>query len=319
MFFIVQFTRHPRPKFINITYLQSSMVTATQLSSYLYCPRKLFINHVLLVEEAPKKELVKGKIWHETYENINNSEEIIVLTIQTKDYMEIFDVYRRKYSKILRDAIIRNKSALKEFEVSMLEIFNDYWPHFEEEAKEHALNLASFIEKHDIYGKELWEKLTPKIFSEQYFKSENLALSGIIDVLEVHTLDVKDEHGEHLKQYVPVELKTGKFPQKGMWDGHRIQLAAYMLLLEDSGKNIGEAVIRYRGADKRILQMNSFLRGEVFGLIKKTRSVLENFEIPDYAENRNKCASCQFKETCYNQDRVKTLINQARLRPKKLF
>ncbi|MGV8141258.1 MAG: CRISPR-associated protein Cas4 [Candidatus Woesearchaeota archaeon] len=295
------------------------MVSATQLSSYLYCPRKLFISSVLLVEEPPKQELVKGRIWHQTYEWINNSEEDIVSSVRSKDYQEIFDVYRRRYSKILRDAIIRNKSSLKDFGISLLDVFEEYWPNFEEEAKERALNLVQFIEKNQVFGKDLWKRLTPKLFSEQYIKSDNLKLSGIIDVLEIHYLDNKDENGMNIEQYVPVELKTGKFPQHGMWEGHKIQLAAYMLLLEDSGKDVKEAVIKYRGADRRVLQMNSFLKDEVSDLIRKTLKLLESFDIPDYVENRNKCNSCPLKETCYNQDRVKTLVNQARLRPKKLF
>ena len=286
------------------------MVSATQLSGYLYCPRKLFISHVLLVEEPPKEELVKGKIWHETHEMINNAEEKIVLSISTNNYQEIFDVYRRQYSKLLRNAIIKNKSALKEFNISLLDIFTDYWSSFEEEAKEHALNIVNFIDKHQVYGRELWDKLTPKILSEQYFKSEKFNLSGIIDVLEIHAVDGKIN-------YVPVELKTGKYPDKGMWDGHKIQLVAYMLLLEDAGKPVGEAVIRYRGADKRILQMNTFLREEVLDLIKKTNDLLNDMSIPDMIDNKNKCRSCQFKEACYNHDAMKTLLKDAELRCQK--
>jgi CRISPR-associated protein Cas4 len=268
------------------------------------------MSNVLLVEEPQKKELVKGKIWHETYERMNNSEESVVLSVNSKDYQEIFDLYRKKYSKILRDSIIKNKSALTEFEISMTDVFAEYWPNFEEEAKEHALNLANFISCHELYGKELWEKLTPKIFSEQYFKSEKLNLSGVVDVLEIH-----DTHGG--KVFVPIELKTGKFPDKGMWDGHRIQLAAYMVLLEDSGKKVDEAVIKYRGADKRILQMNSFLRDEVLSLIDKTSAVLKNFELPDFVENRNKCKSCPFKDTCYNQEAMKVLMDTVKSKLKK--
>jgi len=286
------------------------MVSATQLSSYLYCPRKLFLSYVLLVEEPPKQELVKGKIWHETHESINNAEEKLVSSIKTKNYPEIFEMYRRSYSKILRNVIIKHKSELKEFDVSMLNIFTDYWSSFEEEAKEHALNVVHFIDRHEVYGKDLWERLTPKILSEQYFKSTKLKLSGIIDVLEVHALDGK-------VTYVPVELKTGKYPDKGMWDGHKIQLAAYMLLLEDAGKLVEEAAIKYRGVDKRLLQMNSFLKQEVLGLILKTDKVLTNLELPDYTDNKNKCKSCQVKEACYNQDTVKKLLNDAELRLKK--
>jgi CRISPR-associated exonuclease Cas4 len=286
------------------------MVTATQLSSYLYCPRKLFFSSVLLVKEPPKQELVKGTIWHETHELINIAEEKIVCSITTKNYQEIFDIYRQQYSKLLRNAIIKHKSELKEFGISMLDIFKDYWESFEEEAKEHALNVVQFIEKHDVYGKDLWEKLTPKILSEQYLKSIKLNLSGIIDVLEVHNIN-------NILLHVPVELKTGKYPDKGMWDGHKVQLAAYMLLLEDAGKSVGEAAIKYRGADKRILQMNTFLREEVLDLITKTSVVLTSLEPPDFVDNKNKCKNCQIKDTCYNQDAVKTLLKDAQLRLKK--
>jgi CRISPR-associated protein Cas4 len=287
------------------------MVTATQLSGYLYCPRKLFISNVLLVEEPPKQELVKGKIWHETHEILNNAEEKIVCSIKTKNYQEIFELYRHEYSKLLRNAIIKHKSELKDFNISMLDIFKDYWTSFEEEAKEHALNVVHFIDKHEIYGKELWEKLTPKILSEQYFKSTKLNLSGIIDVLEIHDITGKT-------CYVPVELKTGKYPEKGMWDGHKIQLAAYILLLEDSGKTVSEAAIKYRGVDKRLLQMNTFLREEVLDLIAKTSVMLTSFDPPDYVDNKNKCKNCSAKDTCYNQDTMKTLVKDAQIRLKKL-
>jgi len=274
------------------------MVSATQLSSYLYCPRKLFISNVLLVEEPIKVELILGTIWHQTYESLNNSEESIVTSIATSNYQEIFDIYRHKYSKILRDVILKNKFKLKEFNTSMIDVFNKYWPNFEEEAKEHALNISSFISKHKIFGKELWNKLTPKILSEQYFKSKKLNLSGVIDVIEIH----------ENKFHVPIELKTGKFPEKGMWDGHRIQLAAYMLLLDDAGKNVNEAVMKYRGTDKRILLMNSFLKDEVLDLINKTSTILNSLEVPKYVDNKNKCKSCQFKDTCYDQDAIKKLL-----------
>ena len=282
------------------------MVTATQLSSYLYCPRKLFISNVLLIKEPPKAELVKGRIWHETYETINKNDELIVMSINTKSYQDIYSSYRRYYSKFLRNAIIKNKTTLKEFQINMLDIFKDYWQSFDEEAKERALNLSNFIERNNVFGKELWDKLTPKLLSEQFFKSEKLNLSGVIDIVEIHDN----------KSYMPVELKTGKVPDKGMWDGHRIQLAAYMLLLEDAGKNVGEAVMKYRGAEKRILSMNSFLKNEVIDLIKKTKNILESFNPPKYVDNRNKCKSCQFKETCYNQETMKTLVENAKMTKK---
>jgi CRISPR-associated protein Cas4 len=262
-----------------------------------------------MIEEPPKEALIKGKIWHEVYEGVNNSEELIVSSILTQDYQEIFDKYRKAYSKILRDIILKNKTSLNSFNISMTEIFSEYWPHFEEEAKGHALNVVNFIIKKNVYGTDLWLMLTPKIYSEQRLKSETLNLSGIVDVIEVH-----DINGE--KFYVPVELKTGKYPDKGMWDGHKIQLAAYMLLLKDSGKRVDEAVICYKGADRRLLHMNPFLKDEVLDLVRKTSILLSSKDIPEYVDNRNKCKTCQLKETCYDEQKLKTLLIDAESRLK---
>ena len=283
------------------------MVSATQLSSYLYCPRKLFISSVLKLETPPKEELVKGKTWHATYELINNNEEKIIcaITKESKNYMDIFEIYRINYSKFLRDAIIKNKTDLKRFNISLIDLFKEYWPKFEEEAKNRALNTANFISKHDVYGKDLWNIITPKILSEKYYKSDKLNLSGIIDMIEIYAID-------GTKLYLPIELKTGKIPSKGMWDGHRIQLAAYIMLLEDFGFKSTEGVLQYDGYDRRTLQINTLLREEVMQLIKEVDKIITNFNIPDYVDNKNKCKTCNFKEVCYNNSEIKALVEKTR-------
>lgn len=285
------------------------MVSATQLSSYLYCPRKLFISKVLLVEEPPKEELIKGTVWHKTYEFINTGEEKIVTALRTAAYQDIYDLYRTGFSKFLRNAIVQSKTELQKFNIDLAQLFHDYWPHFEEEAKQRALHVAEFIKEHKIFGKELWDALTPKILSEQYFKSDPLNLSGIIDMIEVH----KRPDGSEL--YVPVELKTGAVPRTGMWEGHRLQLGCYVLLLQESGKSASEGILRYKGSDNpRILVMNPLLRDEILDLIQKVSSILSSFEIPDKVDNKNKCTKCPFKEDCYNDQKMHELIEEAKKR-----
>ncbi len=278
------------------------MVSATQLSAYSYCPRKLFIRDVLLVEEAPKKELVKGKIWHEAHDMLNKQEESIVSSITTADYQDIYMIYKKNYSKILRNAIIKHKSGLKEFDINMLDLFKEYWSHMAEEAKERSLRVSEFVKSKKVFGKSLWTILTPKIISEQFFKSEKLGLSGVIDVIEIYDN----------KYYVPVELKTGRVPDKGIWEGHKLQLGAYLLLLRDAGKDSTEAVLKYAGSEGRPLVMNTFLEKEILGIISKTKSVLESLKPPPYVDNRNKCKSCQFKETCYDTDKMNFLLEDLR-------
>ena len=48
-------------------------ISVSMLSTYLYCPRKLFLQKILMVEEPPKESLVMGSIRHEVYDYINNN------------------------------------------------------------------------------------------------------------------------------------------------------------------------------------------------------------------------------------------------------
>jgi CRISPR-associated protein Cas4 len=286
------------------------MVSATQLSSFLYCPRKLFMSNILLLEEPPKEELVKGTVWHKTYEWIHKHEEKIVKSLKTPNYGDIADIYRREFAKELRNSIIAQKSALNKFDIKPTDLFKEYWEHFDEEAKVRAWNVASFMMKHRVFGDELWQKLSPKILSEQYFRSESLNLSGIIDMIEVH-----DD-----RTYVPVELKSGKVPEghNAMWPGHRVQLAAYLMLLEDSGKIATEGVLKYKGdEEKRVLVMNSMLKNEVLDLINKVKLLLGRLQLPPRIDNMKKCDKCSFKEKCYNDETMKKMMEEARAKAEK--
>jgi CRISPR-associated protein Cas4 len=283
------------------------MVTATQLSSYLYCPRKLFIGSVLKIVEPPKAALVKGEVWHKTNEWINKHEQEIVERVDTANFMDISDIYRKEFAKTLRNTIIRYKNELKKFEIKLIDLFNEYWPDIDEEAKRRAYNVSLFASKNKIFGKELWAKLSPKILSEQYFKSEKLGLSGVIDVIEVYDNIL----------YVPVELKTGTVPQgnNAMWPGHKIQLGVYLMLLEDAGKQVSEGVLKYKGSeDKKVLVLNSFLKDEVLELVKAVNKIIKTFEIPERVDNKKKCEKCSFKEKCYDDKEMEKLVGEAKKR-----
>ena len=283
------------------------MVHATQLSSFMYCKRKLFISNVLLVEEPPKAELIKGTVWHRTMEWINKHEQSIVESLKSGNFMDISEIYRREFAKALRDMIIHHKSELKEFDIKLMDIFKEYWPSIDEEAKVRAWNISSFMGRYNIFGKELWEKLSPKILSEQHFRSEKLGLSGIIDVIEVHDNKI----------YIPVELKTGKVPegQNAMWPGHRMQIATYMLLLEDAGKQVSEGVVKYKDSDeKRVLQLNTFLKDEVMQLVSEVNKLISGFLLPEKTDNKKKCEKCSFKTVCYDDNEMQRLVDEAKAR-----
>ena len=275
-------------------------VSVSMLSSYLYCSRKLFLQKVLAVEEPPKESLVLGTLRHEIYDFINQSEEKIVTSITKKiQYGELISLYKTFYSRALRERIIKNKSKIKEVHIGLVDVFKRTWPLILEEAEIRAKNIFDFMQKYNIYGSKLWEKLTPKIISEQRVDSDELQLRGIIDRIEVY------ESG-----YIPVELKTGKMPKEGIWPGHRVQVVAYAMLIEERFKtSVREGFVRYLDAkETRKIAINPFMREEVINLIKGVQELLKNQQLPDYCENKNKCANCGLKQTCYNESEVSALL-----------
>lgn len=277
-------------------------ISVTMLGSYLYCPRKLFLQQVLALEEPPKESLVLGSLRHEIYNFINISEESIVSSIREKaQYAQLLSIYKSRYSVVLREKVIKNKPKLREVNLDIVDVFKKTWPLILNEAELRSNNIFNFMQRYNLYGKELWEKLTPKIISELSISSETLQLKGIIDRIEVY------ENG-----YTPIELKTGKMPKDGVWPSHRIQIAAYAMLLEERFKTqVKEGFINYLDAkETRHIAINPFMKEEIAQLINEIQILLKNSYPPKYCENRNKCASCGLRETCYNEEELDTLLSE---------
>jgi len=271
-------------------------ISVTLLSSYLYCKRKLFLQHVLGLEEAPKEALVLGTIRHSVFDQINKLEEETVKEIKPEHELgDIVSLYSTKFSRALRAAIIRNKHELRKVSLPLDDAFRRVWQFLTPEIVVRSRNIQNFILANNVYGEELWLKLTPKIKSEYRVASEELGLKGIIDQLEVH--------GDRL---VPIELKTGKCPEEGVWPSHRIQLAAYMLLLQEKfGTDVAEGYINYLDTqERRRIALNPFFRDEVKELVLSVNSLLSGLEAPEIEKNENKCTNCSLKEMCHNKELI---------------
>ena len=267
------------------------MISVTTLSSYLYCPRKLYLEKVLKIVKPPKEVLVKGSIRHKTYDGINKAEEELVKSIDKSDLSYISTIFKKEYSQILRKVLINNRRELATVNLDLSETFKKVWPMILSESRVRANNIFSFVQKFNIFGNQLWDSLTPKIKSEQWLQSENIELRGIVDQVQIYEGEI-----------VPYELKTGKMPLQGVWPGHKIQIGAYMMLLQEStNMKISRGVIRYLDAQtEREIIFNPFLRDEVLDLRDKTRQILSSDELPPIINNKSKCKACELREKCYS-------------------
>lgn len=275
-------------------------ISVSLLNSYLYCSRKLFLEEVLMLKEPLKESVVFGTIRHEAYDMINKTEEDLVSSIEKGASLEqLKSKYAQTYHQILRKVVISNRKELEQVSVSLIDAYRKSSQYISDEAELRSGNVFNFILENNVYGDELWRRLTPKIMSELRLESDALKLKGIIDQVHIY----EEEH-------VPIELKTGKAPQNGVWPGHRIQLAAYSLLLQEHLKRpVKEGFVYYLDIkDKRHIAINPFMKDEVLKLVDEVIALLESKDAPDFCNNKNKCAKCGLRATCYDNVAMEDLL-----------
>lgn len=244
--------------------------------------------------EVPKAVLVKGAIKHKVFEEMEKHEANIVSSFAkgiTKD--QIFDKYNSVYSEVLRRVILNSRKQLRLAKMLPVSAFKQFQPIFRHEAASRADALFEFIEKNKVYGVELWGNFTPKIKSEYRVSAESLGLSGKVDQVLVYPNNV-----------VPIEIKSGSAPREGAWENHRIQLAAYALMLESIfNVSIAAGYVKYIDENvSRRIEINSFLKDQVSSLIKDVNNLLNAKILPKKASNINKCEKCGLKKICYSDD-----------------
>jgi CRISPR-associated protein Cas4 len=248
------------------------ILSVTDLASYMFCPRKLYLRKIFSIIDPQTKATVLGTLRHATHEQLSKLDESVIRQLN-KDHSEeeAVTLFSKNYLRALRDTVNAHRSHLTEVELDAEDVFIDVWPYIRDEAIFHAKDILGIAKSTGFYGEDLLRQL-PKVISEHHITSESLQLKGIIDRIEI----VKG-------QYIPYELKTGHAPAEGVWPGHKIQVGCYMMMLEEAFHiPVREGYVKYLNnrADRRVV-MNPFLEIEVKELIAKVQNLLESKELPE--------------------------------------
>lgn len=262
------------------------MLSVTALSDYLYCPRKGYLRYVLKFIPAVREPVIKGRVKHDVFDAISKNEESLILSIKPSDLSKLDVIYKQAYKDLLTESVSRFEKDIEKVGLTKEQVFNDSLKKFLDEASYKAKTLSSIIENTGLFGKALLSSI-PKQKSELFLSSKRLRLKGIIDRVDV----INDFH-------IPIEFKTGSMPREGVWPGHKIQLASYILLLNEKFKS-DHGFVEYLdfGVQRKIV-MNPFLESEVKELVGEIFNVFESGEIPDVCKNLNKCRACNFRNKC---------------------
>ena len=265
------------------------MLSVSDLTTYLFCTRKLYLQRVYeIYDREPREVTFAGTLQHRILEFVADHDQNLVISIVSlQDNVE--EKYKQLFAKAIRVVLLQEKSTLEKLKMDFIQLYKNYMQQFEPLFSQKSAAILSCIQEHMVFGVELWKKL-PKIESEYAISSAILELRGIVDQIEIKGEDV-----------IPIEIKTSKPPFEGIHEYHKIQLAAYILLLQEKYPQINYGYLYYVTAyEKRKLVMNPFLKEYVLQLISDTKKLLSEKILPDYCENKKKCESCEIKKYCYD-------------------
>ena len=99
---------------------------------------------------------------------------------------------------------------------------------------------------------------------------------------------------------MPVEIKSGNCPRSGRpHDGHRYQVAAYCLLLEEALEtNVPYGLVRYDDRNVRV-EYTSTLRTELLNIMEEIRLARKSIWEQHISHNHcGKCRACGYRKTC---------------------
>ncbi len=273
------------------------LISVTDMCAYNLCRRSLYLKLVLGFREPAKPVMVLGSIRHRVYEEANRKEEELVSQIGSDmKRQEILQMFSNAYNAVLNKSVCSYLPQLESLSMDKEAVTVQLQQAVAGQAAERAGEIVGFSSRTGLFGRELWEKLTPKILSELPVRSEKLRLKGIVDRIEVHG-----------SEYVPVEIKTGRAPSEGVWPDHRLQVAAYMLLLNEKFRtNIKEGLVNYVAAGQsRQVVMNPFMEYEIAGAVNNVFGLVEQKKVPDFC-GKGYCGVCSLGD-----EYEKRLVRQA--------
>lgn len=265
------------------------MLPVTALTTYMFCPRKLYLGQVLGLKEEPSPAAALGILRHRAHDILAENEEALVTNLAVTTPEAILEAYRTAAHSAVHAALERSKGFLFKMQLRVDVAEARLTTVVTRLAEFRARQVTPFAEA-GLKGRALWEAITPKLRPEFSVSSKKLGVRGKVDLVEVYPTTLR-----------PVELKSGPVPHRGVWHEQRIQVAAYALLLEERfGTPVTRGAVRYlESGEQREVPVNPFLKQEVIQLLDRITKTLKTPAVPPQITNLKKCAACGLRDPCY--------------------
>ncbi len=267
--------------------LNDIFVRVTDITDYIFCPRKVYLKRVLGYSEEDNEQKIFGSIIHSLFDKINEKEKEIIFNIKEfVEYEKILNLYNNFLIKLLEESIKEFEEQIKNLNLDKNDIKIRAYNYVIKDIEDRAKNVFNFMKDNDLYGIELWESLEPKIKTELDVTSLKYNIVGRIDRLEIYK-----------KHIIPYEIKSGFFRRE-----HITQLYAYYLLLKDEFPNydIRKGILLYAKNNHKIeIEFkNSSEIKKILDIKDKIIDMIDKKEDPG-KKFSEKCKKCAFYNICW--------------------
>jgi CRISPR-associated protein Cas4 len=264
---------------------KKKLLTVTDLSMYLYCPRKFFLEKIKGIKKPVSNVMIEGRIRHEILEEFANREKDFVESLEKMDKEMLIKIYSQFLNNIINKNFVKNRASIYAFKISSEALNMKVLKAMENDILLRVNSVDNWMQK-GFSGRELWDNLTPKYLSEFAITSEILGLKGKIDRVMIS------------ENIVPFELKTREIQR--VFDSDELQLTAYAMLLEEKfDRKIPLGIIE-AGNKKHEIAINDKTKQKVVDLIKEVNNLFSEQKIPAFPSNFGKCNVCNLREECDN-------------------
>ncbi len=260
--------------------LHSYLVSVSDISAYLFCPRKIFYRIVHKRLEPQNAGALRGSILHEAAR--------LAIENETKNLQKLGkpeeEPYKETFQASLKEVLNSKSQLMENLNINKEECFRDLKIMTDAIARDRFTKILQLVES-GLRGVEIVNSIEPKLHPEMWFDSKSVGLKGKVDCLELW----KDK-------VVPVDFKTSDI--KGDYQmGDILQVTGYLMLLKNHYRKtpVPYGILKYLKSGKEIVvEETAENKEKVNEIAGKIREMVSAKKEPEPCNNRG-CSVCAGK------------------------
>jgi CRISPR-associated protein Cas4 len=261
------------------------IISVSDINSWLYCPRKVYLNKICGLQISQNRNMVIGRLKHTILENFSRSEEKLISRLDENfDSIDLVFVYEDLIKNTAKNVFNQNQPSIEKFLIDKEDILKKIMRDFAEDIKLRVKSIKESLAK-GFTKENIWKNMDSIYLSELKLESEALGLKGRVDRVIISRKD---------NSIIPFELKSR---EERIFLSDELQLTAYAMLLEHQyHQKIPKGIVEV-GNNRQEIEISEDKKREVLKIAEEIRNLKEGL-IPPIQSNFNKCKSCEFREEC---------------------